>query len=372
MKKNVTHSLFQSFKVNGLELRNRIVMAPMTRSRAINNLPNDIMEKYYAQRASAGLIISEGISPSPNGLGYSRMPGIFNKKQTQAWKAVTDAVHNNGGQIFAQLNHIGRVGSSLNLPEGAKLMTASAVRANMDIWTDAQGLVKVDMPHAMTIADIKSTIDEFVTATKNAVEAGFDGVELHSANGYLLEQFLNPAVNIRTDEYGGSIENRCRFVVELVQALVDAVGPSWVGIRFSPYNTLADMPHYDELYNTYVYLATQMQHAGILYIHLVDAVTRLSMPGQHLREAIDRLFLEIRSTFSGILIANAGYTKERAIQAINTSQADLVSFATAFIANPDLPFRLENDIPLSEPDRSAFYSPTGAGYIDYPTHSVNL
>lgn len=369
MKKIETHALFKPFKASGLELKNRIVMAPLTRSRAINHFPNDMMEKYYAQRATAGLIISEGISPSPNGLGYPRVPGIFNKEQTQAWKVITDAVHNNGGQIFAQLNHIGRVGSLLNLPEGAKLMTASANRADMDIWSDTQGLVKVDMPYAMSIMDINDTINEFVTAARNAVEAGFDGVELHSANGYLLEQFLNPAVNIRTDQYGGSVENRSRFVVELVQALVEAVGTSRLGIRFSPYNTLACMPHYDELYNTYVYLASQMQNAGILYIHLVDAVSRLSLPGQHLREAIDRLFLEIRTTFSGILIVNGGYTKERAIQAINFSQADLVSFGTAFIANPDLPFRLENDIPLSEPDRTTFYSPTAAGYIDYPTYS---
>jgi N-ethylmaleimide reductase len=328
-----------------------------------------MMEKYYAQRATAGLIITEGISPSPNGLGYSRVPGIFNKEQTQAWKVVTDAVHNNGGQIFAQLNHIGRVGSSLNLPEGAKLMTASAVRADMDIWSDAQGLVKVDMPYAMSITDINNTINEFVTAARNALEAGFDGVEIHSANGYLLEQFLNPAVNIRTDQYGGNVENRCRFVVELVQALVKAVGPSRLGIRFSPYNTLAGMPHYDELYYTYAYLCSQMQQAGILYIHLVDAVTRLSLPGQDLRATIDRLFLEIRAIFSGILIVNGGYTKERAIEVIDSSQADLVSFATAFIANPDLPSRLENDIPLSVPDRNTFYSPTAAGYIDYPTYS---
>lgn len=369
MKNIESHTLFQPFTANGLELKNRIVMAPMTRSRAINNLPNYMMEKYYAQRATAGLIISEGISPSPNGLGYPRVPGIFNKEQTQAWKVVTDAVHNNGGQIFAQLNHIGRVGSSLNLPEGATLMGPSAIRADMDIWSDKQGLVKVDMPYAMSTTDINNTINEYVTAARNALEAGFDGIEVHSANGYLLEQFLNPAVNIRTDQYGGSIENRSRFVVELVQALAEAVGPSRLGIRFSPYNTLAGMPHYDELYNTYVYLASQMQHAGILYIHLVDAVSRLSLPGQHLRDAIDKLFLEIRATFSGILIVNGVYTKERAIQAINSSQADLVSFATAFIANPDLPFRLENDIPLSEPDRTTFYSPTAVGYSDYPTYS---
>jgi N-ethylmaleimide reductase len=367
MNKIKSHTLFLPFKANGLELKNRIVMAPMTRSRAIDHLPNDIMEKYYAQRATAGLIISEGISTSPNGLGYSRIPAIFNKEQTEAWKVVTAAVHNNGGQIFAQLNHIGRVGSSLNLPEGAKLMTASAVRADMDIWSDKQGLVKVDMPHAMSITDINNTINEFVTAARNALAAGFDGVEIHSANGYLLEQFLNPAVNIRTDQYGGSLENRSRFVVELVQAVVEAVGPSRIGIRLSPYNTLADMPHYDGLYNSYVYLASQMQHAGILYIHLVDAVTRLSQQGPHLREAIDRLFLEIRATFSGLLIVNGGYTKERAMQAISNSQADLVSFGTAFIANPDLAFRLENDLPLSEPDRTTFYSPTAEGYIDYPS-----
>ena len=211
------YKLFTSLQVGELELSNRVVMAPMTRCRAINNIPNNLMAKYYKQRAMAGLIITEGTSPSPNGLGYARIPGIFNKEQVSGWKLVTTAVHESGGKIFVQLMHTGRMSHTHNLAFGTHIIAPSAIKATGEIWTDAAGLQAYTTPIAMTAQVIVSTQDEFVQASKNAIEAGFDGVELHCANGYLLEEYLSPATNVRTDQYGGSIENRCRFVLEVVE-----------------------------------------------------------------------------------------------------------------------------------------------------------
>jgi N-ethylmaleimide reductase len=214
-----------------LELKNRVVMAPMTRCRAIGNVPNDLIAEYYKQRSGAGLIITEGISPSPNGLGYARIPGIFSKEQVDGWKKTTSAVHANGGKIFAQFMHSGRISHPLNMPEGSQVLAPSAVKAAGQMWTDSQQMQDFPTPKAMTAEELIQTKNEFVSAARNAVEAGFDGVELHSANGYLLEQFLSPVSNIRTDNYGGSIENRCRFVLEVVAAVVEAIGKDKTGIR---------------------------------------------------------------------------------------------------------------------------------------------
>ena len=238
--------LFSEATLGKLTLRNHIVMAPMTRSRAIHqNAPGTLEATYYAQRATAGLIITEGTSPSPNGLGYTRLPGLYSPKQIAGWKQVTDAVHQKGGKIFVQLMHTGRITNAENLPAGASVVAPSAIVANGTIWTDKQGMQPHSLPHELTTEEVKQTIQEFIQAAKNAVEAGFDGVELHGANGYLIEQFLHPAANQRTDEYGGSDENRSRFLLEIAQGAVDAIGADKVGLRLSPYGVAGDLPNYE-------------------------------------------------------------------------------------------------------------------------------
>lgn len=351
-------SLFLPIAGAGANWRNRIVMAPMTRSRAIGNIPNELMAAYYAQRATAGLIITEGIAPSPNGLGYARIPCIYSAEQTAAWKTVTDRVHAAGGKIFAQLMHTGRISHEANMPEGAKVLAPSAVSADSPIWTDAEGMKQTGVPAEMTAAELEQTKQEFVQAAVNAIAAGFDGVELHGANGYLLEQFLNPSANIRTDNYGGSIENRVRYVVEVTAAVAAAIGKEKTGYRISPYSTFNTMPAYDEVFDTYDHLTKELAATGIVYLHLVDYAARATEEGQSLIQ-------RIRANFGNLLILNGGYTKERAVNAIMNEGADLISFGSSFIANPDLPYRLQYDVPLSQADTATFYTPGEAGYTDY-------
>ena len=264
------NGLLNTYKLGTIYLKNRIVMAPMTRSRAISNIPNELMAEFYGQRAAAGLIITEGTSPSPNGLGYARIPGIFTGVQVEGWKKITNTVHGKKGKIFVQLMHTGRIGHIANLPEGAKILAPSAVRPVGQIWTDTLGLQDYNIPAAMTIEEINYTKQEYISAASNAIIAGFDGIELHGANGYLLEQFLSPMSNKRNDNYGGSIENRCRFLLEVVSGAVEATGNERIGIRISPYGVASDMPHYPEIDNTYKYLAEQLNHLKVLYIHMVD------------------------------------------------------------------------------------------------------
>ncbi|MFA6032879.1 MAG: alkene reductase, partial [Myxococcota bacterium] len=243
----MTAHLFAPAKLDGLTLANHLVMAPMTRNRAIGNVPNALMASYYGQRAGAGLIITEGVSPSPNGLGYPRIPGIFSAAQVAGWRLVTGAVHEKGGHVFVQFMHTGRVSHPANLPAGAEVLAPSAVAAAGEIYTDASGLQPHPVPREMTAGELRMTLGEFVQAARNAVEAGFDGIELHSANGYLLEQFLSPFTNQRTDGYGGSVEARCRFVLEVAAAAAEAIGRDRVGIRLSPYGVFNDMSPYAEV-----------------------------------------------------------------------------------------------------------------------------
>lgn len=350
--------LFDPIRLNGIELANRIVMAPMTRARALDNIPNDIMAMYYSQRASAGLIITEANASSPNGLGYARMPGIFNKEQIGGWKNATEAVHKKGGKIFAQIMHVGRIAHSANMPKGSKIIAPSSITADVDIWTDSQGMQKTETPAEMTLAQINQTIEEFVGAAKNAIEAGFDGVEIHAANGYLVEQFLNPHSNKRTDNYGGIHANRCRFVLELTKAVGAAIDTKKLGIRISPFSTFNTMPHYDDIYNTYNYLTKELDKLNVLYLHLVDYAARSHNQGLDLIKTI-------RTNFGNFFILNGGYNKERVLSALETEGADLVSFASAFISNPDLPFKLANNFELAIPDTNTFYTPGEAGYTDY-------
>jgi len=353
--------LFSSTTLGPLTLQNRLVMAPLTRSRAIGNIPNELMAQYYAQHASAGLIITEGTSPSPNGVGYARIPGIYSAEQIAGWKRVTAAVHPLGAKIFVQLMHCGRIAHPLNLPAGARILAPSAVAAAGEMYTDAKGMQPNAIPAAMTEADIKSTIAEYAQAAKNAMAAGFDGVELHGANGYLLEQFFRPTSNQRTDRYGGSIENRARFVLEVVMAVIGAVGKDKVGIRLSPFGAFNDMPPYATTEADYTWLAGELNTAGLVYIHLVD---HSSMGAPPVPESMKATF---RSVFKRTLILSGGYDAVRAESDLEAGKCDLVAFGRPFLANPDLVARWKSGAAINAPDMSTFYTPGAKGYTDYPT-----
>ena len=355
------YKLFSTFKVGSVELKNRVVMSPMTRCRAIGNVPNELMAEYYNQRIGAGLIITEGTSPSPNGLGYARIPGIFSKQQVEGWKKTTSAVHKGGGKIFIQFMHTGRISHSLNMPEGAQILSPSAVKAAGQMWTDAKMLQDFQVPKAMTAEDLINTKAEFVDAAKNALNSGFDGVELHGANGYLLEQFLSPVSNIRNDNYGGSIENHCRFVIEVVTAVAETIGKGKTGIRLSPYGVASDMPHYPGIDATYKYLSEQLNALGIAYIHLVD---HSSMGAPVVPLELKKL---IRKIFKNTIILSGGYDKERAENDIRSGLGDLVAFGRPFINNPDLVERFKNNWKLSQDLKmDLFYAADKKGYTDYP------
>jgi len=353
--------LYSKATLGSLTLQNHLVMSPMTRNRATGNIPNELMAEYYAQRSSAGLIITEGTSPSPNGLGYPRIPGIFSAAQVAGWKRITNAVHNKGGKMFMQLMHCGRIGHPLNLPEGARVLGPSAVAAAGDMYTDADGMKQNATPQEMTEADIKIAIEEYAQAAKNAVTAGFDGIELHGANGYLLEQFIRPNSNQRTDRYGGSIEKRARFVLEVAEAAIMAIGKDKVGIRLSPYGVFNDMPLYDAMEADYTYLAQQLNARGLLYIHLVD---HSPMGAPPVPDSIKKMF---RDTFKGKLILSGGYDAARAENDLAARKADLIAVGKPFLANPDLVARWKNGAAVNAFDMSTFYTPGPKGYTDYPT-----
>lgn len=356
--------LFSSYKMGGLELENRIVMAPMTRCRAIGNVPNDLMAEYYSQRSATGLIVTEGTSPSPNGLGYARIPGIFSKAQVEGWKKVTSAIHKGSAKVFVQLMHTGRISQQLNMPEGSQILAPSAVKPAGQMWTDAQQLQDFSEPKAMTADELIATKAEFVVAARNAIDAGFDGVELHSANGYLLEQFLSPISNIRSDNYGGSIENRCRFVLEVTAAVAAAIGNGKTAIRLSPFGVASDMPHYPEIEDTYNYLSSELNKLNISYIHLVDHSV---MGAPEVPLSIKKV---IRNNFKNTIILAGGYDKSRAEADLQNGFADLIAIGRPFINNPDLVNRIKNDLPLSQDLKmDLFYSADEKGYTDYPTYS---
>lgn len=362
MKKS---QLFTSAKVGSLSLKNRIVMAPMTRCRAIGNMPGSLMVEYYDQRAGAGLIITEGTSPSPNGLGYARIPGIFSNEQVECWKEVTTAVHNSEGKIVVQLMHTGRISHPLNMPKGAKILAPSSVKAEGQMWTDAKQLQDFPLPKEMTVIDLLHTKTEFVDAALNAIDAGFDGVELHAANGYLLEQFLSPISNMRKDNYGASIENRCRFVIEVASAVAEAIGKDKTGIRLSPFGVASDMPLYPEIDETYNYLSKQLNNLGLAYIHIVD---HSSMGAPLVPLEIKKL---IRANFKNTIILSGGYDKERAEADLESGLGDLVAFGRLYINNPDLAERFENNWPLSqELNMGLFYTDGEKGYTDYPPYKI--
>lgn len=354
---NMEH-LFSPYQLNKLNLTNRMVMAPMTRSRALENIPNDLMAAYYAQRATAGLIISEGTSPSPNGLGYPRIPGIFSEDQILGWKKVTSAVHEKGGKIILQLMHTGRVSHPLNLPEGAILVAPSSVKLEKGtMWVDGEGLKEIPAPKEMSNKEVKQAIGEYIHAAENAIKAGFDGIELHAANGYLINQFLNPHLNKRTDEYGGNIENRSRFLMEITQGTIEAIGKEKIGVRVSPYGEFNETPHYNEENDTYHYIGEKLNELQIGYLHITD---------QSLKGEPQDLAISLRKIFKNTLILSGGFNAESAENALKNNHADLISFARPFIPNPDLVERYKNNLPLNQPNFDLFYAPGPEGYVDYP------
>jgi N-ethylmaleimide reductase len=352
--------LYSNARLGSLTLQNHLVMAPMTRNRATGNIPNALMMEYYAQRATAGLIITEGTSPSPNGLGYPRIPGIFSQVQVEGWKRITDAVHARGAKMFLQLMHCGRIAHPLNLSAGARLLAPSAVAANGEMYTDAEGMKPHPVPQAMTDADIERAIREYAQAAKSAIKAGFDGIELHSANGYLLEQFLRPNTNQRTDGYGGPIGKRARFVREVGEAVIAAIGKDKVGIRLSPFGVFNDMPLYDRIEEDYAYLAQELNAWGLLYIHLVD---HSAMGAPPVPDSIKATF---RKLFTRTLILSGGYDAERAERDLVAGKCDLIAVGRPFLANPDLVARWRAGAAMNEPDMSTFYTPGSRGYTDYP------
>jgi N-ethylmaleimide reductase len=359
-KNTMAQILFSKTNLGVIELKNHMVMAPMTRSRAINNIPNALMTEYYAQRSEAGLIITEGTSPSPNGLGYARIPGIFSSNQIKGWKNVTDAVHAQNGKIFVQLMHTGRISHSANIPAEARIVAPSALKPKGQIWTDTLGMQDYPTPVEMTLSDINTARIEFVNAAENAVEAGFDGVELHGANGYLLDQYLNPDANRRTGMYGGSIEHRCWFVLETAAEVAKAIGKDKTGIRLSPYGAFNDVGPFLETEEEYDYLSEKLNDIGILYIHLVDH-SSMGTPIVELSTV-----QTIRNNFKRTLILSGGYTRERAEKDLASGLADLIAFGRGFLSNPDFVSRMRDNAELNPIDNSTFYTPGANGYTDYP------
>lgn len=349
--------LFTPYRKGNFDLKNHIVMAPMTRSRAIDNLPNELMATYYTQRCGAGLIITEGTSPSPEGLGYPRIPGIYSKKQVKQWRKITEAIHQNDSQVFVQLMHTGRIGHRANLPDGLQVVGPSAIKAEGEIFTDRLGMQEHSTPLTLDGEGIQKLIQNFVHAAENAMDAGFDGIELHAANGYILEQFLNPHLNDRTDNYGGSIENRCRLIIEIASRAAAVIGHDKIGIRISPFSKLGDLPTYNqsEVQNTYVHLSDAFNQLDLAYIHIS---TNSDTPPE--------TYQLIRSTFLNTIIYCNGLTVESAEALLQEGAADLVAFGRGFLANPDFVKRIAENKGLNAVNFDTLYTPDAKGYTDYP------
>ena len=353
--------LLSEYQLGEITLKNRVVMAPMTRSRAEDNVPNDMMATYYANRAGAGLIITEGTSPSFNGLGYPRIPGNFSIEHLEGWKKVTDAVHERGGKIFMQLMHCGRVSHPDNLPEGGRVLAPSAVEmTDTQMYVDGKGMLDIPLPVEMSIDDITFAVKEYANSAKLAIDAGFDGVELHAANGYLLEQFINPKTNLRTDQFGGSLENRLRFVRDVAEATVAAIGADRVGIRISPYGYFNEMGPFDDVDATFLRLAELLNEIGLVYLHVVDHEAMGAPP------VPEQIKTKLREAFNNTFILSGGYDAHRAEIDIRANKGDLVAFGRPFIANPDLVERFRESAELNIPDQSTFYTPGPEGYLTYP------
>jgi N-ethylmaleimide reductase len=318
------------------------------------------MATYYQQRASIGLLITEGTAPSADGAGYARIPGLYNEEQVAAWRIVTDAVHAEGGHIFAQLMHTGRASHLSNMPEGTRVVSSAAVVLPDQIWTDAAGLQTASLPHALTEAEIAVVVSEYAAAARHAIAAGFDGVELHGANGYLIEQFVNANLNTRTDSYGGSAEHRNRFALEVAKATVDAIGADRVGFRASPYGYFNGMGPFAGVDEQHIALATALGALGLAYYHLVN---HESMGNPPLPSALPA---QLKAAFGGVFMASGGLDREKADALLASGAADLAAFGRPALSTPDLVERMQKDAPVNAPDMATFYTPGETGYTDYP------
>lgn len=352
-------NLLSPIKIGKYHLKNRVFMAPMTRCRSVeNNVANDMMAQYYAQRASAGLIITEATQISTKGIGYRYTPGIHTHEQVEGWRKVTKAVHDKGGTIFLQLWHVGRI-SHPGYHNGELPVAPSALKPAGKIYT-YEGMKEFVTPHALSVDEIKIVVQEYVTGAKNAMEAGFDGVEIHGANGYLIDQFLRDGTNHREDAYGGSVENRARFLFEIVRGICDTIGSDKTGLRLSPSGTFNDMKD-SAPEKHFAYICEKLNGFDLAYLHIIDA---LEGDIRHGANIVDLRVL--RESYTGILIANGGYAFERGNSAIENGLADAVAFAALFLANPDLPERFKSNSVLNTPNPDSFYTQDEKGYLDYP------
>lgn len=344
---------------SGLELSNRVVMLPMTRNRAnIDGTANELMRTYYAQRASAGLIIAESTSISPHARGYFGAPGIYNKAQTQSWAAITDAVHTRGGRILLQINHYGRCSSRFMLPDGALPVAPSGVgisRKSRLVTIACPRVTPYDKPRALDTAEVEALVQDFRRATQRAFTAGFDGVEIHGDSGYLIQQFLSSNVNRRTDRYGGSIENRARFLLEVVEAAASVRSSAYVAVKLTPGWNLHEIEE-EQTQELYAHIADRLNAIDPAFVHIFDA-TGLDSD----------LYSSFRQRFQGLMLAEANLTVESSAQAIAAGKADMAGFGRSFISNPDLPQRIARGTPLTKPDAETFYTPGAEGYTDYPS-----
>ena len=359
-------SLLTPYLLNDvLELNNRVVMAPLTRARAGSlRIPTDLMAEYYRQRASAGLIISEATVISEQGIGWIDSPGIYNDEQVQGWKKVVNAVHQEGGKIFMQLWHCGRASHS-HFHKGELPVAPSAIKLNGEFIQTPSGKQLYETPHALTVEEIKQIVCDYQAAAKHAMHAGFDGVEVHAANGYLIDQFLQSKTNERTDDYGGDIKKRCRFLGEVLSAVISEVPANKVGVRIAPNGVFNDMgsPDYRE---TFIHVAERLDKFSLAYLHVMDG---LAFGFHDLGEPMT--LNDFREVYSGTVMGNCGYTQETAELAISNKSADLIAFGRPFISNPDLVERFANDWPLAEEaPTEAWYAPTETGYTDYPTYQA--
>ncbi len=353
--------LFQPLRAGDLDLPNRVLMAPLTRSRSTQpgDVPNALNAEYYAQRAGAGLIISEASQISPQGKGYAFTPGIHSDEQVEGWRLVTDRVHGAGGRIALQLWHVGRISHTDLQPGGAQPVAPSAIRADTQTYTSRDsGMVPVSEPRALETDEIPGVVEQYRAAAQRAKDAGFDGVEIHGANGYLIDQFTRSGTNQRTDAYGGSLENRLRFPIEVAEAVAGVWGPGRVGYRVSPaadFNSMSDANPSE----TFGALAEKLGALNLAYLHAVEAFRG--------SERNEDVIAAVRQAFSGVYIANGGYTHESACKRLDKGKADAVAFGELYIANPDLAERFRQGAPLNEPNRDTYYAGGETGYTDYPT-----
>jgi N-ethylmaleimide reductase len=366
MSHKTAELLFSPYPLGGLALPNRIVMAPLTRNRAgQEGVPTPLMADYYAQRASAGLIISEATQINAEGRGYEGTPGIYTAPQLAGWKLVTHAVHTCGGRIFLQLWHVGRISNTSLQPAGKDPVAPSAITANAKTFVDGD-FVQVSQPRALEVNEIKEIVEAYATATRNALSAGFDGVEVHAANGYLIDQFLRDGSNKRTDQYGGSIENRTRFLNEVMQAVIDAASEDCVGVRISPVSSVNDA-HDSDPSKLFTHVVGVLNSFQPVYLHVIEGETG---GPRNIDPSFD--FQALRRMFERTYMANNGYTLELATASLEAGSVDLISFGVPFIANADLVERFRTGAPLNAPDPTTYYGGGAKGYTDYATLGATL